>query len=683
MDGVVTTATQTPTRQSTDDLCINTIRTLSIDGVEKANSGHPGLPMGAAPMAYVLWTRYMRHNPGDPKWAGRDRFVLSAGHGSMLLYSMLHLCGYDLSLDELKNFRQLGSKTPGHPEYGLTPGVEATTGPLGQGFAMGVGMAIAAESLAARFNRPGFDLVPSTIYALVSDGDLMEGVASEAASLAGHLGLGRLVYLYDDNLISLDGPTDLSFSDESLKRFDAYGWHTQRVADGNDLAALGRAIEAAKAEKGRPSIIAVRTHIGYGSPHRQDSSEAHGKPLSQGNPIGKEEVRLTKQFYGWPEEPDFLVPDEARAHFAGVRERGQKAQAEWEALLGRYSELYPKEAAEYRAATAGRLPDGWEQALPKFGPADAQATRQAFGKAMNAVAAIAPTVLGGSADLSGSNDTTIKGSPAFSRQERGGRNLYYGVREHAMGAAMNGIALFGGARPFGGTFLTFSDYMRGAVRLSALQDLPVIYVWTHDSIGLGEDGPTHQPVEHLSSLRAIPNLRVFRPADANETAGAWAAALRHTHGPSALILSRQKLPVLTPAESAIDNVARGGYVLADAEGGRPDLILLGTGSELQLAVEAGKRLSAEGRRVRVVSMPSFELFKAQPKEYRESVLSASCRRRLAVEAAAGQSWWQFVGLDGDVVSLEQFGASAPMEKLYPHFGFTVDAVAERARALLA
>lgn len=680
---MITTAAQAPTRQSTDDLCINAIRTLSIDAVEKANSGHPGLPMGAAPMAYVLWTRYMRHNPKDPRWPGRDRFVLSAGHGSMLLYSMLHLCGYDLSLDDLKNFRQLGSKTPGHPEYGLTPGVEATTGPLGQGFAMGVGMAIAAESLAARFNRPGFDLVPSTIFAIVSDGDLMEGVAAEAASLAGHLGLGRIVYLYDDNLISLDGPTDLSFSDETIQRFEAYGWHTQRVADGNDLGALGRAIEAAKAETSRPSIIAVRTHIGFGSPNRQDSSEAHGKPLSQGNPIGKEEVRLTKRAYGWPEEPDFLVPDEVRAHFAGVKERGQKAQAEWEALLHRYADEHPKEAAGYRAALEGRLPDGWEQALPTFGPGDAQATRQAFGKVMNAVAAVAPTLLGGSADLSGSNDTTIKGSPAFSRKDRAGRNLYYGVREHAMGAAMNGMALFGGARPFGGTFLTFSDYMRGAVRLSALQELPIIYVWTHDSIGLGEDGPTHQPVEHLSSLRATPNLLVFRPADPNETAGAWAVALRHTHGPSALILSRQKLPVLTPADTAVENVSRGGYVLSDAEGGRPDLILLSTGSELQLAVDAAKRLSAEGRRVRVVSMPSFELFKAQSKEYRESVLPAACRRRVAVEAAAGQSWWQFVGLDGDVVSLEHFGASAPAEKLYPHFGLTADAVADRARALLA
>jgi transketolase len=672
---VIATATATLTQEQLDGLCINTIRTLSIDAVEKATCGHPGMPMGAAAMAYVLWTRYLRHNPADPAWPGRDRFVLSAGHGSMLLYSLLHLTGYDLSLDELKNFRQLGSRTPGHPEHGLTPGVEATTGPLGQGFGMGVGMAIAAEHLAARFNRPGFDLVPARIYAIVSDGDLMEGVAAEAASLAGHLRLGRLIYLYDDNLVSLDGPTDLSYTDDAVRRFDAYGWHTQRVADGNDLQAVARAIEAAQRDV-RPSLIAVRTHIGFGSPNRQDSSEAHGKAL------GPEETRLTKQAYGWPLEPTFLVPEEARAHFRQCLDRGARLQDEWETTLRRYAERYPQEARAFRDALAGRLPDGWEQAVPAFGAADAQATRSAFGKAMNAVAAVAPTLLGGSADLSGSNDTTIRGSKPFSREERAGRNLYYGVREHAMGAAMNGIALFGGVRPFGGTFLTFSDYMRGSVRLAALQALPVIYVWTHDSIGLGEDGPTHQPVEHLSALRAVPHLLVLRPADANETAGAWVAALRHSRGPSALVLSRQKLPVITPAETAVENVARGGYVLLDAPGGTPELILLGTGSELQLALEAGKRLQTAGRRVRVVSMPSFELFKAQPKEYRDAVLPGSCRRRLAVEAASAQSWWEFVGLDGGVISMEGFGASAPAEQLFPHFGFTPENVVERARALL-
>lgn len=675
------TATEASTRQTLDELCINTIRTLSIDGVEKANSGHPGLPMGAAAMAYVLWSRYLRHNPLDPKWPGRDRFVLSAGHGSMLLYSLLHLTGYDLSLQEVKNFRQWGSLTPGHPEYGLTPGVEATTGPLGQGFAMGVGMAIAAEHLAARFNRPGFEVVPSTIYAIVSDGDLMEGVVAEAASLAGHLGLGRLVYLYDDNLISLDGPTDLSFSDETVGRFNAYGWHTQRVEDGNDIEAVSAAIAAARAETARPSLIAVRTHIGFGSPNRHDSSEAHGKPLSQGNPIGREEVALTKRFYGWPEEPDFLVPAEALAHFREAVETGGRRQAEWEDMLRRYAAEYPREAAEYREAVAGRLPAGWEKALPQFGSGDAQATRSAFGKVMNAVAAVVPSILGGSADLSGSNDTTIKGSPAFSRTERAGRNLYYGVREHAMGAAMNGMTLFGGVRTFGGTFLTFSDYMRGSVRLAALQGLPVVYVWTHDSIGLGEDGPTHQPVEHLSALRAMPHLVVLRPADANETAGAWAAALHHAHGPVALILSRQKLPMLTPADGAVERVARGAYIVSDAEGGSPELILLGTGSELQLAVEAGRRLAAEGRRVRVVSVPSIELFKAQSKEYRDSVLPPACRRRLAVEAGVSQSWWQFVGLDGDVLGLDRFGASAPAERLLVEFGFTVDEVVRRAQAL--
>ncbi len=668
------TATATETPQQLDALCINTIRTLSIDAVERATCGHPGLPMGAAAAAYVLWTRYLRHNPAHPAWPGRDRFVLSAGHGSMLLYSLLHLTGYDLPLEEIRNFRQWGSRTPGHPEHGLTPGVEATTGPLGQGFGMGVGMAIAAEHLAARFNRPGFDLVPARIFALVSDGDLMEGVAAEAASLAGHLRLGRLVYLYDDNHVSLDGPTDLSYSDDAIARFQGYGWHTQSVADGNDLGAVARAIEAAIADP-RPSLIAMRTHIGFGSPNRQDSSEAHGKAL------GKEETILTKRAYGWPEAPDFLVPPEALARFRQALDRGRAYEAEWDAQLRRYTEAHPDAAREFRAALEGALPAGWERALPSFGPGDAMATRAAFGRAMNAVAPRLPTLLGGSADLSGSNDTTIKGSPAFSAERRDGRNLYYGVREHAMGAAMNGIALFGGARPFGGTFLTFSDYMRGSVRLAALQELPVLYIWTHDSIGLGEDGPTHQPVEHLSALRAMPGLHVLRPADPNETAAAFAAALRRADGPSALILSRQKVPVLTTAEQAAAGVPRGAYVLLEAPGGRPDAILIGTGSELQLALEAGRRLQAEGRAARVVSMPCMELFKAQPEEYREAVLPGACRRRIAVEAGAGQSWWQFVGLDGDVVSLERFGASAPAEQLFARFGFSPEAVLERARAL--
>jgi transketolase len=670
---VVATATAT-TASHLDDLCINTIRTLSIDAVEKATCGHPGLPMGAAAMAYVLWTRFLRHNPADPAWPGRDRFVLSAGHGSMLLYSLLHLTGYDLPLEEIRNFRQWGSRTPGHPEHGLTPGVEATTGPLGQGFGMGVGMAIAAERLQARFGRPGFDLVPSRIFALVSDGDLMEGVAAEAASLAGHLRLGRLVYLYDDNHVSLDGPTDLSYSDEALGRFASYGWHTQAVADGNDLEQVASALEAACADP-RPSLIAVRTHIGFGSPHFQDSSESHGKAL------GKDEVALTKAAYGWPASPDFLVPPEALAHFRGALERGRALQDRWEQEVRRYGQAHPGDAAAFRAALRGDLPAGWEEKLPTFGPADALATRAAFGRVMNAAAAVVPELLGGSADLSGSNDTTIKGSPAFSATERGGRNIYYGVREHAMGAAMNGIALFGGSRPFGGTFLTFSDYMRGAVRLAALQELPVMYVWTHDSIGLGEDGPTHQPIEHLSALRAIPHLHVFRPADGNETAAAFVSALRRGDGPSAMILSRQKLPVVTTPEQARAGVARGGYVLLEAVGGRPEILLLASGSEVPLALEAGRRLQAEGRRAAVVSMPCLELFKAQPEEYRESVLPKACRRRLAVEAAAGQSWWQFVGLDGDVVSMERFGASAPAEELLRRFGFTVEGVLERARAL--
>ncbi len=663
------------TRGPLDELCVNTIRTLSIDTVEKAKSGHPGLPMGAAPMAYVLWTRILRHSPANPGWAGRDRFILSAGHGSALLYSLLHLTGYDLPLDELRAFRQMGSRTPGHPERGVTAGVEVTTGPLGQGFANGVGMAIAANHLASRFGRPGFDVVPATIYALVSDGDLMEGVAAEAASLAGHLRLGRLVYLYDDNHISLDGPTDLSFSEDVLRRFVAYGWHTERVADGNDLDAIEAALRAAQAD-GRPSLIAVRTHIGYGSPNKQDSSKAHGSPL------GAEEVRLTKRFYGWPESPDFLVPPEALARFREAVPRGQALEREYAELLRRYEEAYPREAAELRAALAGELPPGWEAALPTYGPSDAVATRAHFGQALNAVAPRVQTLLGGAADLSSSNETTIRESVPFSAAHPEGRNVYYGVREHAMGAAMNGMALFGGIRPFGGTFLTFSDYMRGSVRLAALQDLPVLYVFTHDSIGLGEDGPTHQPVEHLAALRAIPALVVLRPADGNETVGAFAAALRRTDGPTALVLSRQKLPVLSEAAGAAERVARGAYVLLDLPGGCPDLILLSSGSELQWAVAAQRVLSGEGLRVRVVSVPSIELFKAQPKEYRDEVLPPACRRRLAVEAAVAQPWWEFVGLDGDVISMERFGASAPAEHLFRAFGFTADNVVARARALL-
>lgn len=665
-DGIMATG-------SIDTLSINTIRTLSMDAVQKANSGHPGLPMGAAPMAYVLWTRFLRHNPGDPRWPGRDRFVLSAGHGSMLLYSMLHLCGY-LPLDELKHFRQLHSLTPGHPEYGLTPGVEATTGPLGQGFAMGVGMAMAAEHLSAQYNRPGFDLFPMHIYGLVSDGDIMEGISAEAASLAGHLGLGRLVYLYDDNHISLDGPTDLSFGEDVLQRFAAYGWHTQRVEDGNDLEALAKAIEAARSESALPSIIAVRTHIGYGSPHLQDTSKAHGSPL------GPEEVRLTKRFYGWPEDAEFLVPPEVSEHFAALRPTGAKRQAEWEETLRRYAERYPQEASELRRVLAGELPTDWAKHLPTFGPADAQATRAASGKVLGALGPVLPELFGGSADLSGSNDTTLKDAGIFARGDRAGRNIYYGVREHAMGAAMNGIALFGGLRPYGGTFMTFSDYMRGSIRLAALQGLGVVYVFTHDSIGLGEDGPTHQPIEHLAALRAIPNLIVIRPADGNEVAAAWTVALGHTDGPTALVLSRQKLPVVSTPEGAA--VRHGAYILREAAGGPPELILMGSGSEVGLIVAAAEQLSAAGRQVRVVSVPSMELFRAQPREYRESVLPRDCRHRLAVEAGVPMPWWEFVGSDGDILGLDHFGASAPAEALFREFGFTVENVVARASALL-
>ncbi len=657
------------TNGSIDQLSITTIRTLSIDGVERATCGHPGLPMGAAPMAYVLWTRFLRHNPQNPKWPGRDRFVLSAGHGSMLLYSLLHLYGY-ISLDDLKRFRQLHSRTPGHPEYGLTPGVEATTGPLGQGFANGVGMAIAAEQLAAHFNRTGFNLVPSTIYALVSDGDIMEGIASEAASLAGHLRLGRLVYLYDDNGISLDGPTELSFNEDVLARFAAYGWHTQRVEDGNDLAAIEAAIRAAREDE-RPSLIGVRTHIGYGSPHFQDSSAAHGKAL------GAEEVRLTKRAYGWPEDAEFLVPDEVQAHFRELAARGPVWEQQWEETLQGYGQVYPKEAAELTRRLRGDLPAAWDEVLPVFGPTDAQATRSASGKVINALAPRLPELLGGSADLSGSNDTNITGASVFSAKDRTGRNVYYGVREHGMGGAMNGISLFGALRPFGGTFLTFSDYMRGSIRLAALEGQGVVYIFTHDSIGLGEDGPTHQPVEHLAALRAIPNLVVIRPADGNEVSGAWRVAIQRNEGPTALILSRQKLPVLTPPHAPVD---RGAYALNDCAGA-PQLILMASGSEVALAVAAGKTLAGSGLAVRVVSMPSMELFREQPREYRESVLPPSCRKRLAVEAAVPMPWWEFVGMDGDVVGLDHFGASAPAEQLFQLFGFTPEHVVERARAL--
>jgi transketolase len=661
-----------------DQLSINTIRTLSIDAVQQADSGHPGLPMGAAPMTYALWTRIMRHNPRNPHWFNRDRFVLSAGHGSALLYSLLHLTGYDLPLDEIKRFRQWGSKTPGHPEYGLTPGVETTTGPLGQGFGNGVGMAMAEAYLAAHFNRAGHTIVDHYTYGIVSDGDLMEGVASEAASLAGHLKLGKLIYLYDDNKISLDGPTDLAFTEDVLRRFEAYNWQVLLVTDGNDLGAIEQAIMAAQGDTARPSLIAVRTTIGYGSPNKAGSSKAHGSPL------GKDEVRLTKEYYGWNPDAQFFVPPEARDHFQTVVQRGEQAEAAWNERLGAYREAEPELAAQLEAAIAGQLPAEWDAGLPTFAPTDGDvATRSASGKALNAIAAVVPTLWGGSADLASSNDTTIKDAKPFQPGEYGGRNIWFGVREHAMGAALNGMGAHGGLKVFGGTFLTFSDYMRGAIRLAALSELPVIYVFTHDSIGLGEDGPTHQPIEHFAALRAIPHLLVIRPGDANEATEAWRVAMQQTKHPTALILSRQKLPVFDQTQLApASNLAKGAYILAEAPGGTPEVLLLGTGSEVSILLEAQGELAKQQVHARVVSMPCWELFEQQPAEYREQVLPHAVKARLSLEAGVGLGWHRWVGDEGVVMSVERFGASAPYKEIFKHYGLTVQDVTNNVLRLL-
>jgi len=663
---------------SPDQLCINTIRTLAMDAVQKANSGHPGLPMGAAAMAYVLWTRFLRHHPTNPSWPNRDRFILSAGHGCMLLYSLLHLTGYDLPLDELKRFRQWGSRTPGHSEHGLTPGVETTTGPLGQGFGNGVGMAIAERFLANHFNRPGYRIVDHYVYAIVSDGDLMEGISSEAASLAGHLGLGKLLYLYDDNRITIDGSTSLAFTENVGQRFEAYGWHVQRV-DGNDLKEVEAALSAAQAATERPSLIIARTHIAYGSPNKQDTAEAHGAPL------GEEEIKLTKRALGWPLEPAFYIPDEALAHFREALQRGRAWEAQWQAQFDAYAAAHPELAAEWRTVMSGRLPEGWADKIPTFtSGGGSMATREASGKVLNAIAPHLPTLVGGSADLTPSNNTYLKGYGDFQRDNVGARNLHFGVREHAMGSILNGMALHGGVIPYGGTFLIFSDYMRPAIRLAALSHIHVIYVFTHDSIGLGEDGPTHEPIEHLASLRAMPNLTVIRPADANETAVAWRVALEHRGGPVALALTRQKLPVLdrTTLASA-DLLRRGAYVLTDAGNGQPDIILIATGSEVQLALEARQRLAARGIGARVVSMPSWELFEQQPDSYRDEVLPPSVTARLAIEAASPHGWHRYVGTMGAVIGMTRYGASAPYHVLMEQFGFTADNVTSRALALLA
>jgi len=664
---------------SVEQRCIDTIRFLAVDGVQKAKSGHPGLPMGAAAMAHTLFTRHLRFDPSDPAWPDRDRFVLSAGHGSMLLYSLLHLTGYDLSLDDLRAFRQWESRTPGHPEHGETPGVETTTGPLGQGFANAVGMAVAERFLAATFNGDGPDVVDHFTYVLAGDGDMMEGISGEAASFAGHQKLGKLIVLYDDNHITIDGSTDLAFSEDVGARFEAYGWHVQRVDDGNDIEAVDAALTAAKAETGRPSLIAVRTHIGFGSPNKQDKAAAHGAPL------GPDEVELTKEARGWPLEPEFLVPDEVRAFYEAAAARGAAAHAAWRERLAAWSAADAARAADWDAAWNRALPDGWDADLPTFDPADgAVATRSASGKAINALAPHLPTLMGGSADLAPSNNTLIKDAPAQQAATPEGRNVHWGVREHAMAAMGSGLALHGGIRPYVATFFVFVDYMRPAMRLAALMGLPVVYVLTHDSIGVGEDGPTHQPVEHLAILRASPNWTELRPADANETVEAWKIALQHGSGPVGLMLTRQNLPVMDrSAYAPAAGVARGAYVLADAAGdGLPEVILIASGSEVQLALEAHERLAADGVRSRVVNMASWALFEAEGAEYRESVLPAACRRRVAVEAGVTFGWERWVGDEGEVVGLDRYGASAPAGTLFEQFGFTADNVYARARAVL-
>ncbi|MCR2831709.1 transketolase [Acidithiobacillus ferrooxidans] len=675
-----------------DQLCINTLRFLSVDMVQHANSGHPGLPLGAAPMAYVLWTRLLKHHPTNPHWFNRDRFVLSAGHGSALLYSLLHLTGYDLALDDIKQFRQWGSKTPGHPERGHTPGVETTTGPLGQGFGNAVGMAIAEAQLAARYNRPNHALIDHHTFAIVSDGDLMEGVASEAASLAGHLKLGKLTCLYDDNYVTLAAATDISFTENRARRFEAYGWHTISVADGNDVAAIEAALTAARAETARPSLILLRTHIGFGSPE-QDSFKAHGSPL------GVNDVRKTKQKLGWPTEPEFLIPDEALAHFREAVERGAQDEAAWDERMSAYAKAFPDMAEELRYRLRDELPPGWDTDIPVF-DADAKglATRDASGKVMNAIAPKLLALTGGSADLDPSTKTALKGMGDFNppllknANEQGsdstgwsyaGRNLHFGVREHAMGAIVNGLAAHGGFIPYGSTFLIFSDYMRPAIRLAALMGLHVVHVFTHDSIAVGEDGPTHQPVEQLASLRAIPNLIVIRPGDANETAVAWRVALETRKRPVLLVLTRQALPTLDRRRYAeADGLRRGAYVLRDAPTGRPDLILIASGSEVALVVAAQQKLLTDKIQVRIVSMPSWELFDAQSLEYRNAVLPSAVGARLAVEAGVSQGWHRYVGSRGDVLAVDRFGASAPGELVMREYGFTVDKVCTRAKALL-
>jgi transketolase len=663
------------TRQNIDDLCINTIRALSMDAVQKANSGHPGAPMGLAPAAYVLWTRVMRHNPENPGWLDRDRFVLSAGHASMLLYSLLHLSGYAVTLDDIKNFRQWNSKTPGHPEFGHTPGVETTTGPLGQGFANAVGMAMAERHLAARFNHPGHEIVDHYTYMICGDGDMMEGISSEAASLAGHLGLGRLICIYDDNKISIEGSTEIAFTEDVALRFKAYHWHILNVDNGNDIDAIYNAIQAAKAQTGRPSLIVLRTHIAYGSPNKQDTADAHGAPL------GEEEVRLTKKSLGLLEDVQFNIPDAVRHHFTQCVEAGREAEALWQEKFQAYNKKYPDMAIKWVDAMSGFLTTGWDENIPEFSVPDGPiATRAASGKVLNAIASRLPTLIGGSADLAPSNKTFLASSHEFQKDAYDGRNIRFGVREHAMGGIMSGMFLHHGLRPYGGTFLVFADYLRPAMRVAAIMNIPVIYVFTHDSIAVGEDGPTHQPVEHLVSLRAIPGLTVIRPADASETAQAWRQALQITNGPIALILSRQKLPVLT-SNAVKDGLAKGAYVLADCDG-KPDIILIGTGSEVHITLEAKARLLEKGVATRVVSMPSWELFEKTSQKYKDRVLLPDVQTRLAVEAGSTMGWCRYVGTSGAVIGINSFGASAPGGIVMEKYGFTSDHVVEKALELI-
>ncbi len=656
------------------DQIANTIRGLTMDAVQKANIGHPGMPMGAADMATVLWRQFLKFNPVDPKWPDRDRFVLSAGHGSMLLYSLLYLTGYDLPLEQLKQFRQWGSQTAGHPEYHLTPGVETTTGPLGQGISNAVGLALAERWLATHFNRPGHEIVDHHTYVIASDGDLMEGISHESCALAGHLGLGKLIVLYDDNHITIDGNTSLSYSDDVAKRFQAYGWHTQ-AADGHDPEAIEVALRAAQSVGDRPSIIAMRTHIGFGSPHKQDTSAAHGEPL------GVEEVKLTKENLGWPTEPLFFVPEQVLETMREVGAAGGEKQAAWQATFEAYAAAYPELAAEFEQTLAGELPDGWDADLASFEPGKSIATRAASGAVLDVLAARIPNLIGGSADLTGSNKTKPKGARHLSRDDFSGRYIHFGIREHGMSSMLSGMALHGGLRPYGGTFLVFSDYLRPTIRLASMMELPVVYVFSHDSIGLGEDGPTHQPIEQLMSLRLIPGVTVFRPADANETVVGWQVALANKTGPTALILTRQGLPILDQSKYApAVEAARGGYVVSEAQEAK--VILMASGSEVHIALAAQASLAQEGLAARVVSMPSWELFDAQPQAYRDSVLPPAIVARVSIEAGVTIGWERYVGPQGKSIGLNRFGASAPYQEIYRHLGLTPEAVVEAAREVL-